>query len=105
MILFSHKDDCKHGFKVAKLEQYDLCTFQRYRLHLGGHESGVHRLNGPQASMCEHHQQGGQQVSTFPIPKIALLSAFLLLLKAYIDVLVLLLLVYKVKIIAQHHHV
>ena len=31
--------------------------------HLGGHEGGVHGLNGPQASVCEHYQQGGQQVT------------------------------------------
>ena len=30
--------------------------------HLGGHEGGVHGLDGPQASVCEHYQQGGQQV-------------------------------------------
>ena len=31
--------------------------------HLGGHEGGVHGLDGPQASVCEHYQQGGQQVT------------------------------------------
>lgn len=77
MILFSHKDDCKHGFKVI----YILHAFYEGSKHLtnddmqvnviinficsGGHESGVHRLDGPQAGVCEHHQQGGQQVKTF----------------------------------------
>ena len=65
MVLFSHKDDCKHGFKVPNFIHVEMSKCAPVQPISGGHEGGVHRLDGPQACVCEHHQQGGQQVKTF----------------------------------------